>query len=160
MFGGYGNTIALKNPFIFLGYGHNAQNPLMFSGYGDTIAPKSHSGSQIFVTQLHLNQIQLHAEHIHYLHRLRWHNYTQNPFMFSGYGHITPKTPYGRIACMVYAFIGIPLLLVFMAGVGERLCMLSERCLQCHRRCSSSQVFHKINVLLLGKETSRNLKQE
>ena len=97
MFGGYGNTIALKTPFMFSGYGHttlkthsrsqvtvtyrskpirvlrsrshNAQNPLMFSGYGDTTAPKPHSCSQILVTQLHPNLI-------HVL-RFRWHNCTQ-----------------------------------------------------------------------------------
>jgi hypothetical protein len=37
----------------------------------------------------------------------------------TGYGHIVPKTDAGKMFCIVYALIGIPLLLVFMANIGD-----------------------------------------
>ena len=38
---------------------------------------------------------------------------------FLGYGHIAPKTFYGKVFCMIYSIVGIPLLLVFMADIGD-----------------------------------------
>jgi potassium channel subfamily K member 18 len=37
----------------------------------------------------------------------------------SGYGHIAPKTTYGRAATIVYAIIGIPLFLIVLADFGK-----------------------------------------
>jgi len=36
-----------------------------------------------------------------------------------GYGHIAPQTINGRLFCIVYSIIGIPLLLVFMSQIGD-----------------------------------------
>uniref|UniRef100_A0AAF5D9Z2 Potassium channel domain-containing protein n=1 Tax=Strongyloides stercoralis TaxID=6248 RepID=A0AAF5D9Z2_STRER len=38
-----------------------------------------------------------------------------------GYGHIVPRTNQGRIACLLYALIGIPLILVTIADMGRFL---------------------------------------
>ncbi|XP_052764191.1 two pore potassium channel protein sup-9-like [Mya arenaria] len=38
-----------------------------------------------------------------------------------GYGHSTPQTDGGKIFCMLYALIGIPLCIVMFQSVGERL---------------------------------------
>ncbi|XP_070570102.1 transcriptional regulator ATRX homolog [Ptychodera flava] len=38
-----------------------------------------------------------------------------------GYGHITPVTWFGRVFCMVYALIGIPLMLLVLTNVGRLL---------------------------------------
>ncbi|XP_064652175.1 potassium channel subfamily K member 9-like [Lineus longissimus] len=38
-----------------------------------------------------------------------------------GYGHSTPKTTGGKIFCMGYALLGIPLCLVMFQSIGERL---------------------------------------
>ena len=37
----------------------------------------------------------------------------------TGYGHVVPKTEYGRIASILYAFIGIPLLLMVLTDLGK-----------------------------------------
>jgi len=36
-----------------------------------------------------------------------------------GYGHIAPATTSGRLFCILYSLIGIPLLLVFMSQIGD-----------------------------------------
>ncbi|KAI3387797.1 hypothetical protein SNEBB_009683 [Seison nebaliae] len=41
-----------------------------------------------------------------------------------GYGHSTPKTRGGRAACMIYAFIGIPLTVIMFQSAGERINMV------------------------------------
>ncbi|EJD76250.1 hypothetical protein LOAG_16750 [Loa loa] len=38
-----------------------------------------------------------------------------------GYGHIVPRTNEGRIACLMYALLGIPLILVTIADIGRFL---------------------------------------
>ena len=42
-------------------------------------------------------------------------------YYFIGYGHIFPTTFYGKLFCMIYSIVGIPLLLVFMADIGDLL---------------------------------------
>lgn len=42
-------------------------------------------------------------------------------FYFLGYGHIVPRTDEGRIACLMYALLGIPLILVTIADMGRFL---------------------------------------
>jgi potassium channel subfamily K protein len=42
-------------------------------------------------------------------------------FLIAGYGHSTPKTVGGKIFCMGYALLGIPLCLVMFQSIGERL---------------------------------------
>uniref|UniRef100_A0A1B6BXP2 Potassium channel domain-containing protein n=1 Tax=Clastoptera arizonana TaxID=38151 RepID=A0A1B6BXP2_9HEMI len=38
-----------------------------------------------------------------------------------GYGSISPRTPWGRIVTIVYALIGIPLMLVYLSTVGDTM---------------------------------------
>lgn len=39
----------------------------------------------------------------------------------SGYGNLTPRTGAGKLATVVYALFGIPLMLLYMANVGDIL---------------------------------------
>ena len=39
----------------------------------------------------------------------------------SGYGHLAPSTPGGRIFCMVFALLGIPLNLMVLRHIGDRV---------------------------------------
>uniref|UniRef100_A0A2S2NIS9 TWiK family of potassium channels protein 7 n=1 Tax=Schizaphis graminum TaxID=13262 RepID=A0A2S2NIS9_SCHGA len=38
-----------------------------------------------------------------------------------GYGSVTPQTPWGRVITIVYALIGIPLMLLYLSTMGETL---------------------------------------
>ncbi|XP_076053851.1 TWiK family of potassium channels protein 7-like [Oratosquilla oratoria] len=54
-----------------------------------------------------------------------------------GYGHIYPVTTWGQIFCIIYAIIGCPLLLVFLANIGDAMAnsfvYIYSRC--CCRMC-------------------------
>ncbi|OZC07259.1 Ion channel, partial [Onchocerca flexuosa] len=61
-----------------------------------------------------------------------------------GYGHITPRTNEGRIACLMYALLGIPLMLVTIADMGRFLstviiwihCMVRLLRLELFKKCT------------------------
>ena len=40
-------------------------------------------------------------------------------FNLPGYGHIAPKTVGGKMFCLLYALIGIPLMIVFSGHIGD-----------------------------------------
>lgn len=52
-----------------------------------------------------------------------------------GYGHITPKTIVGKLACMTYAMIGIPLNIVMFQCVGERFNVTLSQQIAKFKRC-------------------------
>lgn len=49
-------------------------------------------------------------------------------FLFQGYGNITPVTTGGRAFCIIFALFGIPINILFLQVVGERM-LRSERLL-------------------------------
>ncbi|KAF5403116.1 hypothetical protein PHET_03532 [Paragonimus heterotremus] len=42
-------------------------------------------------------------------------------YEFASYGHITPSTFWGRISCIIYGVIGIPMMLIYLAIIGNLL---------------------------------------
>ena len=48
--------------------------------------------------------------------------------VYAGYGHIYPVTFWGRTMTVIFAFLGIPLMLIFLDGLGEQMSKLSRKC--------------------------------
>jgi hypothetical protein len=40
---------------------------------------------------------------------------------WSGYGHVNPVGPYGKMTCILFALVGIPFTLVFLSALGKTL---------------------------------------
>jgi amino acid permease len=53
--------------------------------------------------------------------RLSYHSTSSPPLLLSGYGNLTPKTDLGKLVTIVYALIGIPLMLLYMSNIGNIL---------------------------------------
>jgi hypothetical protein len=47
---------------------------------------------------------------------------------FSGYGHIAPTTFWGKIFCICFAIVGIPLTLVVLSDIGEAIAKIVSVC--------------------------------
>lgn len=55
---------------------------------------------------------------------MKWHHISESLFLSvlsAGFGNISPHTEGGRIFCIVYALLGIPLFGFLLAGVGDQL---------------------------------------
>ncbi|PIK33208.1 putative two pore potassium channel protein sup-9-like [Apostichopus japonicus] len=74
----------------------------------------------------------------------------------TGYGHSTPRTDGGKIFCMIYSLIGIPLNLVMFQSVGERLNILMGFGIKKIKRClkfKKAEVSHT-ELVMIGALTT------
>lgn len=63
------------------------------------------------------------------------HSSTLPSALLPGYGHTVPGTDSGKVFCMFYALLGIPLTLVTFQSLGERLNALVRHLLLAAKRC-------------------------
>ena len=47
--------------------------------------------------------------------------FTFNLFFPTGYGHIAPKTPVGKIVTIFYAIVGIPITVICWSNIGDAM---------------------------------------
>ncbi|KAL4623959.1 potassium channel subfamily K member 3-like [Arapaima gigas] len=59
--------------------------------------------------------------------------------LFTGYGHAAPSTDAGKVFCMFYAVLGIPLTLVMFQSLGERINTLVKYLLHRVKKCLGLQ---------------------
>ena len=60
------------------------------------------------------------------------------PLLFPGYGHISPSTVNLRLILIIYILIGLPLTMVFLANIGNKMAdiityLYSRICCRCCR---------------------------
>ena len=69
---------------------------------------------------------------------------------FTGYGGIAPSTSTGRIFCVIYALVGIPLCLVYISALGRQLFKASERLCIRASSCRHRKWVPLLAYILLG----------
>lgn len=67
---------------------------------------------------------------------------------FSGYGHVTPLSKEGKVFCILYALLGIPLTLVLLTAMVERLMIPSTLFLQ-FLNSRLGHIYQPFNIRLL-----------
>ncbi|XP_067014989.2 potassium channel subfamily K member 18-like [Anabrus simplex] len=75
-----------------------------------------------------------------------------------GYGSVAPKTPWGKVITIVYALIGIPLMLVYLSTVGDVLARNFRRLYG--RLCGSNSTSGACNGRAGGKGSSNSSKSK
>lgn len=73
-----------------------------------------------------------------------------------GYGHSTPQTDSGKVFCMFYALIGIPLCIIMFQSVGERLNTLITYLMRQVKKCfrMKNEDVSQTNVIIVTMSLS------
>lgn len=84
---------------------------------------KAVSGESLFKDRVRgrLSSINICAGRCCCCCRRRWDEIIIIVCFVSGYGNLTPRTAGGKLATVLYALVGIPLMLLYMANVGDIL---------------------------------------
>ncbi|XP_046636979.1 potassium channel subfamily K member 15-like isoform X2 [Daphnia pulicaria] len=81
-----------------------------------------------------------------------------------GYGNLTPRTAGGKFATVIYAMVGIPLMLLYMANVGEILAtsfkFTYKKMCKCPRRRRRGQLTPEVATIPVSQEPVRDKKRK
>ncbi|XP_076442839.1 potassium channel, subfamily K, member 16-like [Babylonia areolata] len=66
-----------------------------------------------------------------------------------GFGNLAPHTMEGKVVVVIYAIMGIPLMLLLLAGIGEKLMLLFKRISKLKVCSTKPQVNRVVNALLI-----------
>ena len=75
---------------------------------------------------------------------------------YLGYGHIAPKTVGGKMFCLLYALVGIPIMIVFTASIGD-LMADALRWIYSRVCCRWCRVRRRDNEIIDGIERKKEL---
>ncbi|XP_076464571.1 potassium channel subfamily K member 4-like [Babylonia areolata] len=70
-----------------------------------------------------------------------------------GFGNLAPQTMEGKILVVVYALVGIPLMLLLLAAIGEKLALVFKRIYKlnvCSTKPQVNRVLNMALIILLG----------
>ena len=68
----------------------------------------------------------------------------------TGYGHLAPSTPSGRLFCSIYALVGIPLCLIVVSALGRLFAHAVQRCCIRVSWCGKRKWVTPLVLILLG----------
>ncbi|XP_070179577.1 potassium channel subfamily K member 10-like isoform X2 [Littorina saxatilis] len=66
-----------------------------------------------------------------------------------GFGNLAPHTMKGKVVVVVYALMGIPLMLLLLAGIGEKLVLLFKRINKLNVCSAKPEVNRRLNMVLI-----------
>lgn len=108
----------------------NATDELMNIYENCTIENNTRFCSQLFgeFIDMYEKELGVYEPHVKYPWNF-WNSMLFSVTLFTtiGYGHMTTKTYYGRLATILYATLGIPLLLTFLNELGKLLFVKARR---------------------------------
>ncbi|XP_025105276.1 potassium channel subfamily K member 2-like isoform X2 [Pomacea canaliculata] len=70
-----------------------------------------------------------------------------------GFGNLAPHTNPGKIMCVIYAFVGIPFMMVLLAGIGDMLMVALKRIANlklCPKKRRVNRILNMLVIIVLG----------
>lgn len=70
-------------------------------------------------------------------------------FFIIGYGHVSPLSTGGKLFCIIYAILGIPMTLILISGCVERLVLVTNGIYETMKKMKAFKIYGEVNLKLL-----------